>query len=206
LDYTRPAKGRRKCKTGDICACGSSFDVLDATKLIPEEVLPLRIIGRMVLDRNPTNVFSETEQVAFCTSNAVLGIDFTNDPLLQGRNFSYFDTQLTRLGGPNFAQLPINQPRCPMNNFQRDGHMQMSQQQGRVSYGLNGLAGNKPGEDPRGGYRSFPAHDDGDKLRTRPASFADHFSQARQFFFSQTEPEQNHIVSALGRVDEFDQA
>ncbi len=173
------------------------FDVLDATKLIPEEILPLRVIGRMVLDQNPGNVFSETEQVAFCTSHVVPGIDFTNDPLLQGRNFSYLDTQIKRLGGPNFAQLPINQPRCPMHNFQRDGHMQMGLQRGRVSYEPSGLGGNEPREDAKAGFRSFAAHEDGDKLRTRPESFADHFSQARQFFMSQTKPEQNHIVAAL---------
>ena len=173
------------------------FDVLDATKLIPEEVLPLRVIGRMVLDKNPGNVFSETEQVAFCTSNVVPGIDFTNDPLLQGRNFSYLDTQLTRLGGPNFAQIPINQPRCPMHNFQRDGHMQMGLQRGRVSYEPSGLGGKEPHEDAHAGFRSFAAREEGDKLRTRPESFADHFSQARQFFMSQTKPEQNHIVAAI---------
>ncbi len=173
------------------------FDVLDATKLIPEEVIPLRVIGRMVLDQNPGNVFAETEQVAFCTSNVVPGIDFTNDPLLQGRNFSYLDTQLTRLGGPNFAQIPINQPRCPMHNFQRDGHMQMGLQRGRVSYEPSGLGGEEPHEDPRAGFRSVAAHEEGDKLRTRPESFADHFSQARQFFVSQTKPEQNHIVAAI---------
>ncbi len=173
------------------------FDVLDASKLIPEEVLPLRVIGRMVLDQNPGNVFSETEQVAFCTSHVVPGIDFTNDPLLQGRNFSYLDTQIKRLGGPNFAQLPINQPRCPMHNFQRDGHMQMGLQRGRVSYEPSGLGGNEPREDPKAGFRSFAAREEGDKLRTRPESFADHFSQARQFFMSQTKPEQNHIVAAL---------
>ncbi len=173
------------------------FDVLDATKLIPEEVIPLRVIGRMVLDQNPANVFSETEQVAFCTTHVPPGIDFTNDPLLQGRNFSYLDTQIKRLGGPNFAQIPINQPRCPMNNFQRDGHMQMGLQRGRVSYEPSGLGEETPREDPRSGYRSFAAREEGDTLRTRSESFADHFSQARQFFMSQTTPEQNHIVAAL---------
>ena len=174
------------------------FDVLDATKLIPEEILPLRVIGRMVLNENPTNVIAETEQVAFCTANVVPGIDFTNDPLLQGRNFSYLDTQLKRLGGPNFHQIPINQTRCPMQNFQRDGHMQMSRQAGRVTYEPSALPGGEaPREDPRRGYRSFAEHVAGDTLRARPESFADHYSQARQFFFSQTEPEQNHIVAAL---------
>ncbi len=173
------------------------FDVLDATKLIPEEILPVRIVGRMVLDQNPANVFSETEQVAFCTSHVPPGIDFTNDPLLQGRNFSYLDTQLKRLGGPNFAQIPINAPRCPMHNFQRDGHMQMHKQAGRVSYEPSALDADGPREDRRGGYQSFPAPDTGDKLRVRSESFADHYSQARQFFISQTEPEQSHIIKAL---------
>ena len=173
------------------------FDVLDATKLIPEELIPLRVVGRMVLDRNPDNFFAETEQVAFCTSHVVPGIDFTNDPLLQGRNFSYLDTQLKRLGGPNFAQIPINQPRCPMRNLQRDGHMQMGVPKGRVNYEPNSLAGNMPHQDPEGGFRSAAVREEGDKMHTRPESFADHFSQARQFFFSQMEPEQNHIVSAL---------
>ncbi len=173
------------------------FDILDATKLIPEEVIPLRVIGRMVLDRNPDNYFAETEQVAFCTTHVVPGIDFTNDPLLQGRNQSYLDTQLTRLGGPNFAQLPINAPRCPMRNFQRDGHMQMGIPKGRVSYGPSSLDATVERADPKEGFTSFPATETGDKRRVRSASFADHFSQARLFFASQTEPEQNHIVSAF---------
>jgi catalase len=173
------------------------FDVLDATKLIPEEQIPLRVIGRMVLDRNPTNYFSETEQVAFMTQNVVPGIDFSNDPLLQGRNFSYLDTQLSRLGGPNFAQLPINAPKCPMMNFQRDGHMQLLVPSGRVSYSPSSLDPNTAREDPHSGFTSFKEHVEGDKLRIRPELFADHFSQARQFFFSQTEPEQNHIVSSF---------
>jgi catalase len=173
------------------------FDVLDATKLIPEEQIPLRVIGRMVLDRNPDNFFAETEQVAFCTSHVVPGIDFTNDPLLQGRNFSYLDTQMSRLGGPNFTQIPINRPRCPMHNFQRDGKMQMEVPKGRVNYEPNSLSGDGPREDPRRGFRSVAVAEQGDRLRVRADSFADHYSQARQFFVSQTEPEQNHIVSAL---------
>ncbi len=181
------------------------FDVLDATKLIPEELVPLRPVGKMVLDRNPDNQFAENEQVAFCTSHVVPGIDFTNDPLLQGRNFSYLDTQLTRLGGPNFAQLPINAPKCPMHNFQRDGHMQMRVNTGRVSYSPNSLSADGPHEDAKNGFRSVPAPEQGDKLRVRSESFADHFSQARQFFYSQTKPEQNHILSAfifeLSKVD-----
>ena len=175
------------------------FDVLDSSKLIPEEVIPLKVVGRMVLDRNVDNFFAETEQVAFCTSHVVPGIDFTNDPLLQGRNFSYLDTQLTRLGGPNFAEIPVNRPRVPVHNFQRDGHMQvMVAKKGRVSYEPNSLGdGKDPREDPKRGYQSFPARVEGDKLRTRAESFADHYSQARQFFASQTVPEQNHIVAAL---------
>ena len=173
------------------------FDVLDSTKLIPEEVIPLRVVGRMVLDRNPDNYFAETEQVAFCTTHVVPGIDFTNDPLLQGRNQSYLDTQIKRLGGPNFAEIPINQPQCPMRNFQRDGHMQMRAPKGRVSYSPSSLSESTERADPKQGYTSFPAHEEGDKLRARSATFADHYSQARQFFGSQTVPEQNHIVSAF---------
>lgn len=173
------------------------FDILDASKIIPEEQVPLKIIGRMVLDRNPANFFAETEQVAFCPTHVVPGIDFTNDPLLQGRLFSYLDTQLTRLGGPNFAEIPINRPKCPVMNFQRDGHMQVALPQGRVNYSPSSLASSGPREDPKRGFSSFAAREEGDKLRVRPTSFADHFSQARQFFFSQTETEQNHIVAAF---------
>ena len=173
------------------------FDVLDSTKLIPEEILPLRPVGRMVLNKNAENVFAETEQVAFCTSNVVPGIDFTNDPLLQGRNFSYLDTQITRLGGVNFAQIPINAPRCPFANFQRDGHMNMLVPKGRLNYSPNSLEDDGPAQNPRDGYHSAPVREEGDKLRIRSESFADHYSQARQFFYSQTEPEQNHIISAF---------
>ncbi|MGI4943722.1 MAG: catalase, partial [Janthinobacterium lividum] len=181
----------------DAFAASFDFDVLDSTKLIPEEILPLRIVGRMVLDRTVDSFFSETEQVAFCTSHVVPGIDFTNDPLLQGRNFSYLDTQLKRLGGPNFALLPINRPHVPVENYQRDGHMQMNVPKGRVAYQPNSLNPGGSRQDPRTGYRSYPAREGGDKLRIRAESFADHFSQARQFFASQTEPEQNHIISAF---------
>jgi catalase len=173
------------------------FDVLDATKLIPEEVIPLRIVGRMVLDRNPDNFFAETEQVAYCTANVVPGIDFTNDPLLQGRLFSYLDTQLKRLGGPNFHQIPINQPKCPFHNLQRDGHMQMGVPKGQVNYEPSTLGPDIAHESADKGYRAFPAEEAGEQLRIRPETFADHFTQARMFFASQTEPEQNHIVSAL---------
>jgi catalase len=173
------------------------FDVLDATKLIPEEVLPLRIIGRMVLDRNVDNYFAETEQVAFCTKTVVPGIDFTNDPLLQGRNLSYVDTQLSRLGGPNYAQLPVNAPRCPVMNMQRDGHMQMGAQKGRVSYSPSSLEADSPRVDPKHGLNSFAEPMHSDKLRIRSESFADHFSQALMFFNSQTETEQNHIIAGF---------
>jgi catalase len=178
-------------------ADGFDFDVLDATKLIPEELVPLRVIGRMVLDRNPDNFFSETEQVAFCVSHVVPGIDFTNDPLLQGRLFSYLDTQLKRLGGPNFHQIPINQPKCPFHNLQRDGHMQMGKPAGQVNYEPSSLGPDIARESAARGYRTFPAQEAGEQLRVRPESFADHYTQARLFFASQTEPEQNHIVAAL---------
>ena len=181
------------------------FDILDATKLIPEEVLPLRIIGKMVLTKNVDNYFAETEQVAFATTDVVPGIDFSNDPLLQGRNLSYIDTQLSRLGGPNYEQIPINAPRCPVMNMQRDGHMTMRPQKGRVSYSPSSLETDTPRQDPQSGFSSFKAHEQGDKLRVRPESFGDHFSQALLFFNSQTETEQNHIISAfifeLSKVD-----
>jgi catalase len=173
------------------------FDVLDPTKLIPEEILPLRIIGRLMLDRNVSNFFAETEQVAFCVRNVVPGVDFSDDPLLQGRIFSYLDTQLKRLGGPNFHQIPVNAPKCPVMHFQRDGHMQMSPQPGRVNYSPSSLAEDTPRQEPHHGLASFAEPMDGNKLRIRSESFADHFSQARQFFYSQTEPEKNHIVSAF---------
>ncbi|MCX7178208.1 MAG: catalase, partial [Proteobacteria bacterium] len=177
------------------------YDVLDATKLIPEEVLPIRKVGRMVLDRYPDNFFAETEQSAFCPANIVPGIEFSNDPLLQGRLFSYLDTQKSRLGTANFHQLPINAPKCPMRNFQRDGQMQMQVPTGRANYEPNSLA--DAGEDagprecPMTGFASFPALDEGDKLRIRAESFADHYSQARLFFRSLAEPEQKHLASAI---------
>ncbi|OWK39854.1 Catalase [Fimbriiglobus ruber] len=172
------------------------FDVLDATKLIPEEDIPVRPIGRLVLDRRVDNFFAETEQVAFCTQNVVSGIDFTNDPLLQGRNFSYLDTQIKRLGGPNFTHLPINAPKCPVAHFQQDGHMAMINPKGRVNYEPNSFgAGSR--ESPQKGFRSFPAEEGGPKQRVRSETFADHYSQARQFFISQTPIEQMHIANAL---------
>jgi catalase len=181
------------------------YDVLDPTKLIPEEKVPLRMVGRMVLNRNPDNFFAETEQVAYCPGNIVPGIDFTNDPLLQGRLFSYLDTQKSRLGTANFHQIPINAPKCPFANFQRDGMMQTLVPAGRANYEPNSLgeADEEPGprECPVSGFSSFPGRaeneEQGEKLRLRPESFADHYSQARMFFESQTENEQAHIASAL---------
>jgi catalase len=178
------------------------FDLLDPTKIIPEEIVPLRMIGKLVLNRNPDNFFAETEQIAFLPTNLVPGIEFTNDPLLQGRLFSYQDTQLSRLGGPNFHQLPINQPKgCPLgygNNFQRDGMHQMQVPKGRVSYEPNSLDGGKgPRENPTRGFKSVPEEVSGEKVRKRSETFADHYSQARLFFRSQTEPEQQHIINAF---------
>ncbi|MGE5735608.1 MAG: catalase [Acidobacteriota bacterium] len=173
------------------------FDHLDATKLIPEELVPLQVIGRMVLNRWPDNFFAETEQVAFCPSHIVPGMDFSNDPLLQGRLFSYLDTQLSRLGSPNFHQIPINAPKCPFANHQRDAHMQMAQPAGRVSYEPNTLAPDSPREQPAMGFHSAGAEETGAKGRIRPGRFADHYSQARQFYRSQTSYEQAHLASAL---------
>ncbi|HEU0095335.1 MAG TPA: catalase, partial [Rhizomicrobium sp.] len=174
------------------------FDVLDPTKLIPEEILPAKPVGRMVLNRMPDNFFAETEQVAFMTQNVVPGIDFSNDPLLQGRNFSYLDTQLKRLGSPNFAQLPINAPKCPFHHFQQDGHMAFHNPKGRVNYEPNSWgAEGGPRESPERGFTSLPEEADGPKARLRAESFADHYSQARQFFVSQTAIEQKHIADAL---------
>ena len=172
------------------------FDHLDATKLIPEEMVPLQVIGRMVLDRWPNNFFAETEQVAFCPSHVVPGIDFSNDPLLQGRLFSYLDTQLSRLGSSNFNQIPVNAAQCPFANQQRDGHMQMAQPSSRLSYEPNSLSEDSPRELPKG-FRTAAVNENGEKGRIRPESFADHYSQARQFFISQTGYEQSHIASAL---------
>ena len=177
-----------------------AFDVLDPTKIIPEEEVPVRRVGRLVLDRVVGNFFAETEQVAFCTQNVVPGIDFTNDPLLQGRNFSYLDTQLKRLGGPNFTQLPVNAPKCPVAHFQQDGHMAMVNPQGRVNYEPSSWDPPGPREDPAAGFRTYPdgrGDQAGPKRRLRPESFADHYSQARQFFVSQTEVERRHIIDAF---------
>ncbi|WP_292528662.1 catalase [Methylocystis sp.] len=174
------------------------FDVLDATKLIPEEQVPVQIVGRLVLDRTVDNFFAETEQVAFCTQNIVPGIDFSDDPLLQGRNFSYLDTQLKRLGSPNFTHIPVNAPRCPMAHFQQDGHMAMKNPKGRANYEPNSWgAFGGPRENPERGFISFPEEASGPKTRVRAESFADHYSQARQFFISQTAIERKHIGDAL---------
>jgi len=174
------------------------FDILDPTKIIPEERVPVLPVGRLVLDRVVDNFFAETEQVAFCTQNIVPGIDFTNDPLLQGRNFSYLDTQLKRLGSPNFAQLPVNAPKCPFANFQQDGHMALANPPGRANYEPNswGAAGG-PREDPANGFQSYTEEVAGPKRRLRPESFADHYSQARQFYVSQTGVERRHIAEAF---------
>ncbi len=173
------------------------FDVLDATKLIPEEQVPIRRVGRLVLDRCVDNFFAETEQVAFCTQNIVPGVDFSNDPLLQGRNFSYLDTQIKRLGGPNFTHIPINAPKCPMHHFQQDGHMAMKNPVGRANYEPNSWGDEGgPRESPQG-FHSYPAEEAGAKRRLRSETFADHYSQARQFYISQTAVEQTHIADAL---------
>lgn len=175
------------------------FDILDPTKIIPEEEVPVRIVGRLVLDRCVDNFFAETEQVAFCTQNIVPGVDFTNDPLLQGRNFSYLDTQLKRLGSPNFTHLPVNAPKCPFHHFQQDGHMAFHNPKGRANYEPNSWGGAEggPREDPEKGFTSYPAEEGGDKRRVRAETFADHYSQARQFYLSQSGVEQQHIVSAF---------
>ncbi len=183
-----------------------AFDPLDATKIWPEELVPVRRIGKLTLNRNPDNFFAETEQVAFCTSHVVPGIDFSNDPLLQGRLFSYLDTQLTRLGGPNFAELPINRPLAPVHTNQRDGFMRHTINQGRTSYSPNSLGGGCPmqaGTDMRA-FISYAERVDGQKIRERSDSFRDHFSQATLFWNSQSEAEKEHIVQAfhfeLGKV------
>ncbi|TGE79975.1 catalase HPII [Pseudoalteromonas sp. KS88] len=175
------------------------FDVFDATKLIPEEQVPVKIIGKMVLNRVVDNFFAETEQVAFCTQNIVPGLDFTADPLLQGRNFSYLDTQTKRLGGPNFTQIPVNAPKCPMRHFLQDGHMAMQNPKGRVNYEPNSWSGDEsnPRECPVHGFKSSDSEVQGSKLRYRSETFSDHYSQARQFYLSQTDVEQTHIQDAL---------
>ena len=173
-----------------------SFDVLDPTKLVPEELVPVVPVGRMVLDRNPDNFFAETEQVAFCTAHVVPGIDFTNDPLLQGRIHSYVDTQISRLGGPNFHELPINAPLAQVHNNQRDGMHRRAIPRGRVNYEPNSLGGGCPFQAGARGFVSFPEPVAEDKVRGKPEKFADHYSQATLFWNSQSDVEKNHIVAA----------
>ena len=173
-----------------------SFDVLDATKIIPEELVPLRVVGKMTLNRNPDNFFAETEQVAFATHHIVPGIDFSNDPLLQGRNHSYLDTQLSRLGGPNFHEIPINSAVTQVHNNQRDGIHRQAIARGRVSYEPNSLGGGCPFQAGTVGFVSFPQPVQEDKVRGKPEKFADHYSQATLFFNSQTPVEKRHIIGA----------
>ncbi|MCO7533156.1 catalase HPII [Pseudomonas asiatica] len=185
------------------------FDLLDPTKIIPEELVPVTPLGKMVLNRNPDNFFAEVEQVAFCPAHIVPGIDFTNDPLLQGRLFSYTDTQLSRLGGPNFHQIPINRPVTPSHNNQRDALHQHLVHKGRASYEPNSIDGGWPKETPPaaqdGGFESYQERIDAHKIRQRSDSFSDHFSQARLFFQSMSPTEQQHIIKAysfeLGKVE-----
>ncbi len=177
-------------------AADFDFDVLDPTKLIPEEVIPLVPLGKMVLDRWPDNFFAETEQVAFHPGHLVPGIEFSDDPLLQGRIFSYTDTQLSRLGGPNFHELEINRPKCPMHNFQRDGIKRQQVDKGRTNYEPNSLDPNGPRETPRG-FATYPQPVAGPKVRERSETFADHYSQTRMFYRSQTPVEQAHIANAF---------
>jgi len=175
------------------------FDLLDPTKLIPEEMVPVQRIGKLTLDRNPDNFFAETEQVAFHPGHIVPGIDFSNDPLLQGRLFSYLDTQITRLGGPNFAQIPINRPVAPVHNNQRDGLMQQQINVGETSYHPNSISGGDPAQSTvkEGGFHSYEEPATGAKVRARSEKFFDFFSQATLFFNSQSEPEKQHIIQAL---------
>jgi catalase len=175
------------------------FDVLDATKIWPEDLLPVRRVGKLTLNRNPDNFFAETEQVAFMTTNIVPGIDFTDDPLLQGRNFSYLDTQLSRLGTPNWPELPINRPIAKVSNNQRDAHMRYTINSGRVSYYPNSLGGNQPDQVPaeQGGFVSYPEPLTGTKVRVRSESFGDHYGQAKLFWNSMSAVEKEHIVKAL---------
>jgi catalase len=174
-----------------------SFDVLDSTKIVPEELVPLRPVGRLVLNRNPDNFFAETEQVAFCTAHIIPGIDFTNDPLLAGRIHSYVDTQLLRLGGPNFHEIPINAPVAPVHNNQRDGFHRQAIHRGRVSYEPNSLGGGCPFQAGTAGFVSFPEPVTGEELRAKPEKFAEHYQQATLFYESQSPPEQLHIAAAF---------
>jgi len=173
------------------------FDILDPTKIVPEEMVPVRRVGKMVLDRNPDNFFGETEQVAFCAAHVVPGIDFTNDPLLQGRLHSYIDTQITRLGGPNFHEIPINTPLAQIHNNQRDGFHRQQINRGRVNYEPNSLAGGCPFQAGKRGFVSVPEPSHGNEVRGKPELFADHYSQARLFWISQSAVEQQHIIDAF---------
>lgn len=183
------------------------FDILDSTKLIPEELVPVQIVGKMTLNRNPDNFFAETEQVAFCPANIVPGIEFSDDPLLQGRVFSYVDTQRHRLGGPNFSELPINRPLCPVRNHQRDGMHRLQIDPG-ANYEPNSISGNWPREVPEsaagGGFTTYPEQVEGKKMRQRSESFGEYFAHPRLFWLSQTKPEQLHIINGfsfeLGKV------
>lgn len=185
------------------------FDILDATKFIPEEEVPVVPVGKMVLNRNPENFFAETEQVAFCPANVVPGIDFSNDPLLQGRLFSYLDTQLIRLGGPNFHEIPINRSVAPVHNNQREGHNRMTINKGQQSYSPNSVANNdpRPASEEEGGYVHYQEKVEGHKIRARSESFKDFYSQATLFWNSMTEPEKDHIVEAfwfeVGKVNDM---
>jgi catalase len=174
-----------------------SFDVLDATKLIPEELVKLTPIGKMVLNRNPDNFFAETEQVAFCTAHIVPGLDFSNDPLLAGRIHSYVDTQISRLGGANFHEIPINSPLSQVHNNQRDGLHRQAIPRGRVAYEPNSLGGGCPFQAGVEGFRSFPQALEGDAVRGKPEKFAEHYNQATLFWNSQSETEQQHIIKAF---------
>jgi len=178
-------------------ADGFSFDVLDATKLVPEELVPIRAVGRMVLNRNPDNFFAETEQVAFCAAHVIPGIDFSNDPLLAGRIHSYIDTQISRLGGPNFHELPINAPLASVHNNQRDGMHRQAVHRGRVSYEPNSLGGGCPYQAGSAGFSSFAEPPAGDEVRAKPERFAEHFAQAALFHDSQTPAEQRHIADGF---------
>jgi len=186
-----------------------AFDLLDPTKLIPEELVPVQKLGKMTLNRNPDNFFAETEQAAFHIGHIVPGIDFTNDPLLQGRLFSYTDTQLLRLGGPNFHEIPINRPLCPFHNNQRDAFHRQTIHKGRANYEPNSIDSGWPKETPPaaqgGGFESYPERVEGHKIRNRSESFGDHFSQATLFWNSMSAPEKEHIIGAytfeLGKVE-----
>ncbi|MDB5936176.1 MAG: Catalase [Massilia sp.] len=178
-------------------AAAFPFDVLDATKIVPEEMAPLHPVGKMVLNRNPDNFFAETEQVAFCTAHLVPGIDFTDDPLMQGRIHSYIDTQISRLGGPNFHEIPINSPLAPVHNNQREGMHRQAIHRGRVDYEPNSLAGGAPFQAGAAGFNSFPEPVAERKVRGKAELFAEHYAQARLFWISQSVPEQAHIINAF---------